>query len=92
MDEATYVIPQVSELAMDLIEEVKKIKGKEKIYADKAFDDNGVFKVEEDVLEVVFRGSLNYSLSEQIRKESVARNGKSKLVINNSKEVRVIQW
>lgn len=46
MDEATYVIPQVSELAMDLIEEVKKIKGKEKIYADKAFDDNGVFKVE----------------------------------------------
>ena len=30
MDEATYVIPQVSELAMDLIEEVKKIKGKEK--------------------------------------------------------------
>ena len=37
---------QVSELATDLIEEVKKIKGKEKIYADKAFDDNGVFKVE----------------------------------------------
>lgn len=45
LEEAIEVIPQVSQLAMDHSEEVRKFKGKEKIYADKAFNDNGLLNV-----------------------------------------------
>ncbi|KAL1818930.1 hypothetical protein ACET3Z_013799 [Daucus carota] len=45
LEEAIEVIPQVSQLAMDHSEEVRKFKVKEKIYADKAFNDNGLLNV-----------------------------------------------
>ena len=38
--------PQVPQLVVDQSERLRKIKGNEKIYVDKAFNDNGVMKVE----------------------------------------------
>ncbi|KAL1818932.1 hypothetical protein ACET3Z_013801 [Daucus carota] len=46
VEEAIEIIPQVSQLVVDQSERLRKIKGNEKIYVDKAFNDNGVMKVE----------------------------------------------
>ena len=46
VEEAIEINPQVSQLVVDQSERLRKIKGNEKIYVDKAFNDNGVMKVE----------------------------------------------